>query len=86
MGRNAKATLETSFLIGSSSFLQVARTRIKAYLSSNFGQIMPLPRELAAHQSLKNQCINNGVATVEFLYICRYYNKDMHKCLDEFEF
>ena len=31
-------TLEPSFLIGSSSFLQVSRTCIKAWMSSNFGK------------------------------------------------
>ena len=86
MGRNAKATLETSFFIGSSSFLQVAMTCVKAYMSSKFGQIMPPPTELSALQSLKNQGTNNGGATVAFLYSCRYSNKDMHKCVDEFVF
>ena len=31
-------TLAPSFLIGSSSFLQVSRTAMKAWMSSNFGQ------------------------------------------------
>ena len=31
-------TLAPSFLIGSSSFLQVLRTCMKAWMSSNFGQ------------------------------------------------
>ena len=31
-------TLAPSFLIGSSSFLQVSRTCIKAWMSSNFGK------------------------------------------------
>ena len=44
-----------SFLIGSSSFLQVMRTCIKAWMSLNFGQILQLSMELAALELLKNQ-------------------------------
>ena len=38
-------TLALSFLIGSSSFLQVSRTCMKAWMSSNFGfatELLPL--------------------------------------------
>ena len=42
-----------SFLIGSSSFLQVTRTTIKAWMRLNFGGISPLTGELAALESLK---------------------------------
>ena len=42
-----------SFLIGSSSFLQVTRTTIKAWMSLNFGGISPLTAELAALERLK---------------------------------
>ena len=42
-----------SFLIGSSSFLQVTRTIIKAWMSLNFGGISPLTAELAALERLK---------------------------------
>ena len=48
------ATLAPSFLIGSSSFLQVKRTCIYAWMGSNFGQISPLTMELAALEHLKN--------------------------------
>ena len=37
------STLSPSFLIGSSSFLQVTRTTIKAWMGSNLGRIPPLP-------------------------------------------
>ena len=37
-GRNLVNTLAPSFLIGSSSFLQVSRTCMKAWMSSNFGK------------------------------------------------
>ena len=46
-------TLALSFLIGS-SFLQVARTIIKAWMSLNLGHIQSLTTESAA---LKDQCI-----------------------------
>ena len=47
------ATLATSFLIEFSSFLQVTRTCIKAWLSSTFGQIPPLSLEITALEHLK---------------------------------
>ena len=47
-------TLAPSFLIGSSSFLQVTRTTIKAWMSLNLGRIPPLTLELAALERLKN--------------------------------
>ena len=36
-GENGVATLATSFLIGSSSFLGITRTTITYWMSSNFG-------------------------------------------------
>ena len=39
-------TLAPSFLIGSSSFLQVTRTYMKAWMSSNFNHIPPPTPEL----------------------------------------
>ena len=42
------------FLIGSSSFLQVTRTTIKAWMCLNFGEISLLTAELAALERLKN--------------------------------
>ena len=58
-GRNVVSTLVLSFLNGSSPFLQVTRTTIKACKSLNFCQI-PSPTtctELAALERLKNECI-----------------------------
>ena len=46
------------FLIGSSSFLQVKRTTIKAWMSSNFGKISLLTSELAALERLKKTSYN----------------------------
>ena len=45
------------FLIGSSSFLQVTRTAIKAWMSSNLGRIPPLTSELVALERLKKRHI-----------------------------
>ena len=50
---NVVNTLAPSFLIGSSSFLQVTRTTIKSWMSSKFGQIGPRTAELAALERLE---------------------------------
>ena len=47
--------LVASFLDGSSSFLQVTRTNIKAWMSLNFSKIPSPTTELAALEHLKNQ-------------------------------
>ena len=46
-------TLVPSFLIGTSSLLQVTRTTIKSRRSSKFSQIQPLNAELDALDQLK---------------------------------
>ena len=47
-GENDVSTLSRLFLIRSFLYLQVTRTCIKSWTSSNFGQIGPLTTELAA--------------------------------------
>ena len=47
-------TLVPSFFIGSSSFVQVTRSTIKAHMGSKLGQIRPATVELAALEHLKN--------------------------------
>ena len=47
-------TLVPSFSNGSSSFLQVKRSTIKASIGLNFGKIPSLTWELAALERLKN--------------------------------
>ena len=47
-------TLVPSFLDGSSSFLQVTRPTIKAWMGLNFGKIPSLTSELAALEHPKN--------------------------------
>ena len=50
---NVVTTLAPSFLIESSSFLQVRRTTIKSRRSSKFDQIGPWTAELAALERLE---------------------------------
>ena len=52
-GENVVSTLAPSFLIGSSSYLQVTRTSIIYRTSSKFGQIGLRTAELAALERLK---------------------------------
>ena len=54
-GENLVSTLAHTFLIGSSSFLQVMRTTIKAWMSLNFGRIPLLTSEFAALERLKKR-------------------------------
>ena len=54
-GRNIVTSLVPSFFYGSSSFLQVTRSAIKAWMCLNFGKIPSLTSELAALERLKNQ-------------------------------
>ena len=48
-------TVVPSFLDGSSSFLQITRPTIKAWMGLNFGKIPSLTSELAALERQKNQ-------------------------------
>ena len=54
MGKNLVSTLALPFFIGSSLFLQVTRTAIKAWMGLKFGKIGPGFTELAALEHLKN--------------------------------
>ena len=58
MEKNLVSTLAPLFLIGSSSFLQVTRTTIKASMSLNFGGIPPLISKLAALERLKSRTVS----------------------------
>ena len=48
-------TLVPSFSNGSSSFLQVTRSAIKAWMGLKFGKIQSLTTKLAALERVKNQ-------------------------------
>ena len=53
MGKNLVSTLALPFFIGSSVFLQVRMTAIKAWMGSKFGKIGPGSAELATLECLK---------------------------------
>ena len=61
------STLAPSFLIGSSSCLQITRTSIISLTSSNFSQILPRTAELAVLERLKNPHRHNGENLVSTL-------------------
>ena len=48
-------TLVPTFSNGSSSFLKVTRSAMKAWMGLNFGKIPSLTSELAAPELVKNQ-------------------------------
>ena len=50
---NVVTTLASSFLIGSSSFLQVTRSTIKAQMGSKLSQVRPVTVELDDLECLK---------------------------------
>ena len=56
-----------SFLDESSSFLQVTRTTIKAWVSLNFCQIHQLSTEVGALECLKNQFIHFFSVTTDLI-------------------
>ena len=84
------STLELSFLIGASSYLQVTRTVISSRASLKFGQIGPRTAELAAIERLEKSPYTynerNLVNTLAPSFLNHFCNKDMHKSLDEFKF
>ena len=76
-----------SFLIGSSSFLQVTRTTIKAWMNLNLGGISPLTAELAALEHLKKTYkLGSTLAPSFFLDLLHLAgNKGNYIVSDEFE-
>ena len=88
-------TLAPSFLIGSSSFLQVTRTTIKSGLSLKFSLMGSCSAELAALECLKKIpidlqwekcCEHSSTFILNWIVFIFAGNKDNHKSLDEFEF
>ena len=57
-------TLVSSFSNGSSSFLQVTRSTIKAWMGLNFCKIPSLTSELAVLERLKSQCCDHSSAFI----------------------
>ena len=81
------STLAPSFLIGSSSYLQVTRTSIISQTSSKFGQIGPRTAELAALERLEKspETYNgeNDVITFSPLFLIRFFSylRVMRTCI-----
>ena len=71
---NVVSTLAPSFLIGSSSYLQVTRTSIRSQTSSKFGQIGP------------RTCEHSSSFIFDLINLILAGKEDMHESLDEFEF
>ena len=62
------------------------RTCIKAWLSSNFGQIPPLPTKIAALERLKYRCLHIFSIALDPNLFKLSGNEDIHTILDEREF
>ena len=75
-----------SIFIGSSSFLQVTRTTIKAWMSLNFGGISPLTAELATLEHLKKTYkLVSTLAPSFFIFFILAGNRGNYIVSDEFE-
>ena len=62
------------------------RTCIKAWMSLNLGQILPLTMELAALGRLRNGRHHFVSVAIDPILFKLAGNEDMHNILDEFEF
>ena len=80
------STLSRLFRVRSFWYLQVMRTCIKAWMSSNFGQIPLLTWELAALERLKNRCCHIFSVAIDKIHFKFVGNEDIHNILHEFEF
>ena len=88
-------TLAPSFLIGSSSYLQVTRIFITSRTSSKFDKIGPRTAELAAIERLekkahrlimKKVCDHSTSFIFVFIIFILAGNENMHESLGEFKF
>ena len=93
-GENGVSTLSRLLLIRSFLYLQVTRTCIKSQTSSNFSQIGPLTKELAALERLKislrlmmgKWCLHASSFIFDQIIRKVADNLDRHKSLVEFYF
>ena len=91
---NGVSTFSRLLLIGSFLYLQVTRTCIKSWTSSNFSQIGPLTTELAALERLKishrlimgKWCLHASSFIFNWLIIKVAGYQDRHKSSEEFDF
>ena len=88
------SSLAPSFLIGSSSYLQVTKISITSGTSSKFGQIGPRTAELAALERMKKNSHRLIMGKTLSSHFLGYFDwilfifagkKDMYKSLNEFE-
>ena len=77
---NVVTTLAPSFLIGSSSFLQVTRTPIKSRMGTKFGQIGPWTVELAALEHLEKSPYTYNLRTIVTTLVLSILNGSLHSC------
>ena len=93
-GVNGVSTFSWLPLIRSFLYMQVMRTYIKSWTSSNFGQIRPLTWELAALEHLKishrlimgKWCLHASSFVFDRIIIKVAGDQDRHKSLVEFNF
>ena len=78
---NVVITPAASILIGSSSFLKVTKTYIKAWMSSNFGQIPSLSMQLAAFEHLKIIVSSGFLCNFIQIFLLLAGNENSHKIL-----
>ena len=92
---NVVTTLAPSFLIGSSSFLQVIGTTIKSRMGLKFSQIGPWTVELTALELLEKItidlqweicCDHSSPFKFELIFFILADKKDNYKSLKEFAF
>ena len=85
---NVVSTIAPSFLIRSSSYLQVMRTSITSRTRSKFCQIGPRTAELAALETYNGRNLVNTLAPSIFdsINLILAGKEDMHESLDEIEF
>ena len=90
---NVMRHLAPSFLIGSSSFLQVTRTKIKSPMGLKFGK-RPWTVELTALERLEKSpytyneifCDHSSAFNFELIFFILADKKDNYKSLNEFVF
>ena len=61
-------TIEPSFLIGSSSNMQVTRTAIRSWMSLNSGHIHQLTLELPALERWKKSCGHDSAFSLDWIF------------------
>ena len=92
-GENDVSTFSRLFWIWSFLYLQVTRSCIKSWMSSNFSQIGPLTMELAALELLKIShrltmgkcCLHASSFIFDQIIIKVAGNQDRHKSSEEFD-